>query len=84
MVFQLWVKVGEKISKPLYGVDMADTTLLFFSATTSFIFLCVGIVALHVKFINEEDEDETLDAWGTPKSIKRKDQERKDCFAWEI
>ena len=24
---------------------MADTTLLFFSATTSFIFLCVGIVA---------------------------------------
>ena len=78
---------------------MADTTLLFFSATTSFIFLCVGIVAgwtakdfvhdymwskddfepshpemyddngfplneelLSVKFINEEDEDETLDA----------------------
>ena len=24
---------------------MADTTLLFFSATTSFLFLCVGIVA---------------------------------------
>ena len=91
--------MGEKISKPLYGVDMADITLLFFSATTSFIFLCVGIVAgwtakdfvhdymwskddfeashpemydqqgnwlneelLHVKFINEEDDDETLDA----------------------
>ena len=78
---------------------MADTTLLFFSATTSFLFLCVGIVAgwtakdfvhdylwsrdeaqyyhpemyddngfplneelLSVKFINEEDNDETLDA----------------------
>ena len=78
---------------------MADTTLLFFSATTSFLFLCVGIVAgwaakdfvhdyfwsrdeaqmshpemydengymlneelLTVKFINEEDNDETLDA----------------------
>ena len=78
---------------------MADTTLLFFSATTSFLFLCVGIVAgwaakdfvhdyfwsrdeaqmfhpemydnqgnwlneelLSVKFINEDDEDETLDA----------------------
>ena len=78
---------------------MADTTLLFFSATTSFLFLCVGIVAgwtakdfvhdyflsrdeaqmfhpemydengymlneelLTVKFINEDDTDETLDA----------------------
>ena len=78
---------------------MADTTLLFFSATTSFLFLCVGIVAgwtakdfvhdyfwsrdeaqhyhpemyddygflmneelLTVKFINEDDLDETLDA----------------------
>ena len=78
---------------------MADTTLLFFSATTSFLFLCVGIVAgwtakdfvhdyfwardeaqmfhpemydengyiineelLTVKFINEDDNDETLDA----------------------
>ncbi len=78
---------------------MADTTILFFSATTSFICLCIGIVAgwtakdfvhdymwskddyeashpemydqqgnwlneelLTVKFINEEDEDETLDA----------------------
>ena len=77
---------------------MADTTILFFSATTSFIFLCVGIVAgwtakdfvhdyfwsrdeaqafhpemyddngflmneelLTVKFINEDDLDETLD-----------------------
>ena len=78
---------------------MADTTLLFFSATTSFLFLCVGIVAgwaakdfvhdyfwsrdeaqmfnpekydengymineelLTVKFINEDEIDETLDA----------------------
>ena len=79
---------------------MAETTLLFFSATTSFIFLCVGVVAgwtakdfvhdymwsrdeynqythpemldqegnwlneelLTVKFINEDDEDETFDA----------------------
>ena len=78
---------------------MADTTLLFFSATISFLFLCVGIVAgwtakdfvhdyfisrdeaqyyhpemyddngfplteelLSVKFINEDDEDETIDA----------------------
>ena len=78
---------------------MADTTLLNISATTSFLFLCVGIVAgwtakdfvhdyfwsrdeaqyyhpemyddqgnwineelLSVKFINEYDEDETLDA----------------------
>ncbi len=77
---------------------MADTTLLFFSATTSFIFLCVGIVAgwtakdfvhdyfwsrdeaqmfhpemydnqgnwlneelLSVKFINEDELDETAD-----------------------
>ena len=79
---------------------MADATILFFSATISFIFLCVGVLAgwtakdfihdymwsrdeyqqfthpemyddngfpvneelLSVKFINEEDEDETLDA----------------------
>ena len=79
---------------------MADTTILFFSATTSFIFLCVGVIAgwtakdfihdymwsrdeyqqfthpemydqdgnwlteelLHVKFITEDEEDETLDA----------------------
>ena len=78
---------------------MADTTLLFFSATTSFLFLCVGVIVgwaakdfmhdyfwtrdeyqqfhpemyddqgnwlneelLSVKFINEDDEDETLDA----------------------
>jgi len=78
---------------------MADTTLLFFSATISFLFLCVGIIAgwtakdfihdyfwardeyqfnhpemyddqgnwlneelLSVKFINEDEEDETLDA----------------------
>ena len=78
---------------------MADTTLLFFSATLSFLFLCVGIVAgwtakdfvhdyfwsrdeaqhyhpemyddygflmneelLTVKFINEDDLDETFDA----------------------
>ena len=79
---------------------MADTTILFFSATTSFIFLCVGVIAgwtakdfiydymwsrdeyqqnIHpemyddqgnwlneelfsVKFINEDDEDEILDA----------------------
>ncbi len=79
---------------------MADATILFFSATISFIFLCVGVLAgwtakdfihdymwsrdeyqqfthpemydqdgnwlteelLHVKFINEDDEDETLDA----------------------
>ena len=77
---------------------MADTSILFFSATTSFIFLCVGVIAgwtakdfihdymwsrdeyyahpemydqegnwvneelLSVKFINEDDEDETLDA----------------------
>ena len=77
---------------------MADATILFFSATISFIFLCVGVLAgwtakdfihdymwsrdeydahpemydqegnwvneelLSVKFINEDDEDETLDA----------------------
>ncbi len=78
---------------------MATETILFFSATLSFLFLCVGIVAgwtakdfvhdyfwsrdeaqmfhpemydqdgnwlneelLTVKFINEEEEDETLDA----------------------
>ena len=79
---------------------MADATILFFSATISFIFLCVGVLAgwtakdfihdymwsrdeyqqfthpemydqdgnwlteelLQVKFINEDDEDETLDA----------------------
>ena len=79
---------------------MADATILFFSVTTSFIFLCVGVLAgwaakdfmhdyfwtrdeyqqfthpemydnqgnwlneelLSVKFINEDDEDETLDA----------------------
>tara|TARA_B100001175_G_scaffold28333_1_gene20842 strand:- start:87 stop:323 length:237 start_codon:yes stop_codon:yes gene_type:complete len=78
---------------------MADTTILFFSATLSFLFLCVGIVAgwtakdfvhdyfwsrdeaqhyhpemyddygflmneelLTVKFINEDDLDETFDA----------------------
>jgi hypothetical protein len=77
---------------------MAETTILFFSATTSFILLCVGVLAgwtakdfihdymwskdeyenhpemyddqgnwlneelLSVKFINEDDEDETFDA----------------------
>ena len=77
---------------------MTDTTILFFSATLSFLFLCVGVIVgwtakdfahdymwsrdevayhpemydengmmineqlLSVKFINEEDEDETLDA----------------------
>ena len=78
---------------------MADATILFFSATISFIFLCVGVQAgwtakdfihdymwsrdeaqmfhpemydengymlneelLSVKFINEDDNDETLDA----------------------
>ena len=82
-----------------YGVEHGRYYPLFFSATTSFLFLCVGIVAgwtakdfvhdyfwsrdeaqyyhpemyddngfmlneelLTVKFINEEDEDETLDA----------------------
>ena len=79
---------------------MADATILFFSVTTSFIFLCVGVLAgwaakdfmhdyfwtrdeyqqfthpemydnqgnwlneelLSVKFINEDEQDETLDA----------------------
>ena len=91
--------MGEAIANHYTELNMADTTLLFFSATTSFLFLCVGIVAgwtakdfihdyfwsrdeaqyyhpemyddngfpvneelLSVKFINEEDEDETLDA----------------------
>ena len=77
---------------------MTDTTILFFSATLSFLFLCVGVIVgwtakdfahdymwsrdevgyhpemydehgqlineqlLSVKFINEDDEDETPDA----------------------
>ena len=51
----------------------ATTYVLFFSATSSFLFLCVGIVAgwtagqyIHeelysVKFVDEDDLNETID-----------------------